>query len=191
MNRRSMLLGAGGAFGAGLFSCVSFPKKSGPGPDKAGRRANPIAVSTYSYWRFHKDKRLSISECIRLAGETGFDAVEILENQMKNRNNVYLQSLKRQALSYGMDLCGMSTHQGFVTPDEKKRQANVERTIRSLELAYQLGIPTIRVNTGRWGTIRSFDTLMTRRGIEPPLKGYTDEQAFPWVIESFEKCLPT
>ena len=193
MNRRRMLLAAGGMLGAGLSGCLSPMRKTDDAAavSAPGRRPNPIAVSTYSYWRFHKDKRLSIDQCIRMAGETGFDAVEILEIQLKARDNAYLQSLKRSALSFGMDLCGMSTHQGFVTPDKQKRQANVERTIRSLELAYRLGIPTIRVNTGRWGTSKNFDALMANRGIEPPLPGYTDEQAFPWVIESFEKCLPT
>jgi len=48
----------------------------------------------------------------------------------------------------------------------------------------------VRVNTGRWGTTRSFDDLMKNRGVEPPLPGATDENAFPWVIESLEKCLP-
>jgi sugar phosphate isomerase/epimerase len=31
---------------------------------------------------------------------------------------------------------------------------------------------------------------MKDRGIEPPLEGYTEEDAFPWVIESIEACLP-
>ena len=31
---------------------------------------------------------------------------------------------------------------------------------------------------------------MSNRGIEPPLPGYTDEDGFPWVIESLEQCLP-
>jgi sugar phosphate isomerase/epimerase len=53
-----------------------------------------------------------------------------------------------------------------------------------------LGIPTVRVNTGRWGTIKDFDELMKKRGIEPPLPGYTEKDAFPWVIECLEKCLP-
>jgi sugar phosphate isomerase/epimerase len=121
----------------------------------------------------------------------GFDAVEILEIQMHSRENAYLQQLKRQAFTAGMDLCGMSTHQGFVNPDAEVRKQNIAKTIASIELAYRLGIPTIRVNTGRWGTTKSFDELMKNRGIEPPLEGYTDEDAFPWVIESFEKCLPT
>ncbi len=49
----------------------------------------------------------------------------------------------------------------------------------------------MRVNTGRWGTSGSFDILMANRGVEPPVSGYTDEDAYPWVIEAFEKCLPT
>ena len=49
----------------------------------------------------------------------------------------------------------------------------------------------MRVNTGRWGTSKDFDALMANRGIEPPLPGYKDEDGFPWVIECFEKCLPT
>jgi L-ribulose-5-phosphate 3-epimerase len=46
------------------------------------------------------------------------------------------------------------------------------------------------VNTGRWGTTKSFDELMANRGIEPRLEGYTDEDGFAWVIASLEKCLP-
>ncbi|NJO83053.1 MAG: sugar phosphate isomerase/epimerase, partial [Blastochloris sp.] len=40
----------------------------------------------------------------------------------------------------------------------------------------------MRVNTGTWNTSKSFDELMQNRGVEPPLSGYTDEDAFPWVI---------
>jgi sugar phosphate isomerase/epimerase len=162
-----------------------------PEATETGRRpSNPIAVSTYSYWRYRADSKLKIEECIRLAAETGFDAVEVLEVQMHRKDNGYLQSLKRQAFLAGLTLCGMSTHQGFVSPDIERRSENVKKTIASIELAYKLGIPTIRVNTGRWGTSGNFDELMENRGIEPPLSGYTDEDAFPWVIQSLEKCLP-
>src|ERR1700676_2218733 len=30
---------------------------------------------------------------------------------------------------------------------------------------------------------------MKNRGIEPRIKGYTDDEGFGWVIDSFEKCL--
>ena len=125
-----------------------------------------------------------------MAGEMGFDGVEILEAQMHRKDNAYLQSLKRQAMRAGLDLCGLSTHQTFLSPKPEVRKANIDITIASIELAYALGIPAMRVNTGRWGTSKDFDALMANRGIEPPLPGYKDEDGFPWVIECFEKCLP-
>ncbi len=159
-------------------------------PTQKSHRPNRIAVSTYSFWRFKKNLKLSIETCIDEAAQMGFDGVEILHIQMEKESNDYLQSLKRRALINGIDLCGMSTHQGFVSPDKSKRQKNIEHTTRCIELAYRLGIPIIRINTGRWGTTRSFDKLMENRGIEPPLPGYTEKDGFKWVIDSIEKCLP-
>lgn len=159
-------------------------------PTKAPRRPNSIAVSTYSYWRYRPDTKLSIEECIDLAAETGFDAVEVLHVQMQDESNGALQRIKQRAFRHGLGLCGLSTHQSFVSPDPKFRQENVDHTIKCIELAYSLGIPTIRVNTGRWGTSKNFDELMANRGIEPRLEGYTDDQGFDWVYEGLEKCLP-
>ena len=163
---------------------------SNAAPAAGARPGNPIAVSTYSFWRYREGERLSIAKCIELASEMGFDAVEILEIQMQQRDPAHLQALKRQAFLAGMPLCGLSTHQDFVDPDADERQKNVERTIASIRLAADLGIPTMRVNTGRWNTSGDFNELMKNRGIEPPIEGYTDEDAFPWVIAALEKCLP-
>ena len=152
---------------------------------------NRIGVSTYSFWRFRKDSKLTMSKCIDLASEMGFDGVELLRIQMDDDSDAYLQKLKRQAFLNGLDLIGMSTHQGFVTPDKEVRQQNIDKTIGFIEMAYKLGIPTIRVNTGRWGTTKSFDQLMADKGIEKRLEGYTDEDGFKWVIDSLEACLKT
>lgn len=154
---------------------------------------NPIAVSTYSFWRFKDDSKLSIERCIDEAARMGFDAVEILHIQMDDYRDPdpgYVQRLKQRAFVNGLDLCGLSTHQGFVSPDAEKRQANIDHTNKTIELAYDLGIPTMRVNTGRWGTSGNFDELMANRGIEPILDGYTEDDGFKWVIESFEKIVP-
>jgi sugar phosphate isomerase/epimerase len=152
--------------------------------------SNPIAVATYSFWRFKRDFRMSIEDCIDKAAEMGFDGVDILHRQMDKEDNRYLQSLKRRALVNGVSLCGLSIHQGFVSPHKEVRQKNIDHTIKCIEMAYNLGIPCMRLNTGRWGTTRSFNQLMKDRGIEPPLDGFTDEDAYPWVIDSIEKCLP-
>ena len=98
--------------------------------------------------------------------------------------------LKRQAHSLGLALMGFSTHQGFVTPNPQERQTNIQKTLYQIDVAYRLGIPTMRINTGRWGTIKSFDDFMAKKGIEPTLAGHTDDEAFKWVIDSLEKLLP-
>ena len=195
INRRTFLAGSI-ATGAGLaLSSRSSGQAQGQAavaPDSAGKSQRPsrIAVSTYSFWRFKEDLKLPIETCIDEAAEMGFDGVEILHIQMEKESNEYLQDLKRRALINGLDLCCLSIHQGFVSPDAEKRQQNIDHTIKCIELAYQLGIPIIRINTGRWGTTKSFDELMAKRGIEPVLPGYADEDGFKWVIDSIQKCLP-
>jgi L-ribulose-5-phosphate 3-epimerase len=154
-----------------------------------GTRPNRIAVSTYSFWHF-RGEPTPIETCIDKAADMGFDGVEILQVQMADDSNGHLQQLKRRAFALGLDLCGFSTHQSFVFPDAERRQKNIDQTLRSIELAYRLGIPTIRINTGRWGTSKDFDELMKNRGIEPRLPGYSDEDGFGWVIGSIEKLLP-
>jgi sugar phosphate isomerase/epimerase len=152
-----------------------------------------MAVSTYSFWRFKEGLKLPIEKCLDEAARMGFDGVDILLRQIEGEENVdnaYLQRLKRHALINGLDLCCLATHQGFVSPDQKVRQENIDKTIQQIEVAYRLGIPIIRINTGRWGTTKSFDALMANRGIEPVLPGYTEEDGFQWTIDSIEKCLP-
>jgi sugar phosphate isomerase/epimerase len=188
MNRREFL--ASGAMAAGLV-LPEWPAGllSQEGVSSSNRR-NPIAVASYSFWRFKDELKLPMEKCIELAVEMGFDGLDVLHIQMHREDDQYLRQLKRHALINGVALCGLSIHQGFVTPDIAKRQENIGHTIRMIEMAYKLGIPCMRLNTGRWGTSESFNKLMENRGIEPPLPGYTDEDAYPWVIESIEKCLP-
>jgi sugar phosphate isomerase/epimerase len=157
------------------------------------RRTNRIGVSTYSFWHFGKNPHdiRDVEKCIDLAADMGFDGVELLLQQMRDQSPGTLQRLKRRAFLLGLDVMGFSTHQGFLYPDKAKRQENVELTIRQIEMAYALGIPTMRINTGRWGTTGNFDDLMKNRGIEPPQPGHTDEEGFGWVIDCLGQCLKT
>lgn len=192
-NRRDFIRkSAIAAVGMGVAASCDTSSKEKTTTEKKKTRCNPIGVSTYSFWQFNGPKENApIEDCIEKAAEMGFDGIEFLLVQMQSEENGYLQKLKRQAFHAGLDLMGFSTHQGFVYPEKEKRQAEVEKTIHQIELAYQLGIPTMRLNTGRWGTIESFDELMANKGIEPVLKGYTEEDGFKWVIDAIEQCIPT
>ena len=147
-----------------------------------------LAISSYSYWHF-RDPKISIETVIEQASRLGVEGVDILHRQMDSEDPSYLMQLKQKAFQEGIDLISLSIHQDFVSPEEAARQNAIDHTIHCIELAYQMGIPCIRLNSGRWGTIKSFDDLMTARGEEPPLEGYTERHAFDWCIEGIRKCL--
>jgi sugar phosphate isomerase/epimerase len=175
--------------GAGAAVGQDQPARRDDEPPRGAVRRHPIGVSTYSFWQF-RGERLGIEECLEKAAAMGFDGVEVLHVQMRDESNGALQKIKRRAHSLGLALMGFSTHQGFVTPDADLRNTNVQKTLYQIDVAYRLGIPTMRINTGRWGTIKSFDEFMANQGIEPTPEGRTDEEAFGWVIGSIEKLLP-
>jgi L-ribulose-5-phosphate 3-epimerase len=148
-----------------------------------------LGTSTYSFWHFKPDK-VPIEEVMQHAYDMGLDGVEILHVQMASEENAYLQRLKRTAFSLGLDIYCLSIHQDFVSPDPVERGKQVAHTLHCIDLAHELGAPCIRLNSGRWRTIQSFDELMARRGQEPPLPGYAEEDALGWVVDSIERCLP-
>jgi L-ribulose-5-phosphate 3-epimerase len=152
-------------------------------------RSVKLAVATYSYWHFRPPK-VRIETVIDKAAALGVQGVDVLHRQMDGEDRAYLQKLKRHAFVNGVGLIALSIHQDFVDPKPEERQKNIEHTIKCIELAYQMGIPCIRLNSGRWNTIASFDDLMKARGIEPVLPGHTEDEGFKWCIDSIEKCLP-
>ena len=148
-----------------------------------------LAIATYSYWHFRPPK-VKIETVIDKAAALGVEGVDILHRQMDGEDRAYLQKLKRHAFVNGVALVGLSIHQDFVDPKPEERQKNIDHTIKCIEMAYHLGIPCIRLNSGRWNTIASFDDLMKARGIEPVLDGHTEDEGFKWCIDAIEKCLP-
>lgn len=148
-----------------------------------------LAISTYSYWHF-RDPKTPIESVIEKAAAIGVHGVDVLHRQMDSEERGYLQKLKRTAFTNGIDLICLSIHQDFVDPSPEERKKNVEHTLKCIDLAYRMGIPCIRLNSGRWNTIASFDDLMRARGIEPVLPGYTEDDGFKWCIDCIEQCLP-
>ena len=149
-----------------------------------------LGVSSYSFWHF-RGEPYPIERVLEDAARLDLAGVEILERQLGTQpDRARLLGLRRRALSLGLDLYGMSTHQDFVSPDADVRAAQIQGTVRSLEIAADLGIACIRLNSGRWKTITSFDDLMAAGGIEPPLPGHHDDDAFRWCTDSIAELLP-
>ena len=172
---------------AATTAAATLPARADDGPPT--RRKTHIGVSTYSYWQFNRRAYRDVETCIDLAAEAGFDGVEILLRQIgETPDPALLTRLKRRAFVNGLCLMGLSTHQTFLTPDADKRKRNVELTKNQIEIAVKLGIPTMRVNTGTWGTSGNFNKLMANKGVEPPVAGSTDEDGFKWCIDALGEC---
>jgi sugar phosphate isomerase/epimerase len=156
-----------------------------------------LAIASYSYWHF-RDPKVTIHQVVERAAALGAEGVDILHRQMDipekepltQQHRAYLADLKRHAFRHGVSLVCLSIHQDFVDPDPSFRRKQVEHTIKCIEIAALLGVSCVRINSGRWNTIASFDDLMKARGEEPVLPGYTEEQGFQWCIECLNECLP-
>ena len=192
LNRRSFFastacLGATLALGADRQAPSSTPH----------HKRIKLGIATYSYWHF-KTEKVPIETVIEKASEIGVEGLDILHRQMDipekepltAAHRAYLQKLKRHAFHNGIAPVCLSIHQNFVQQDPTERQKQVEHTHKCLEIAYELGVPCIRLNSGRWNTIKDFDDLMKARGIEPILPGCIEDDGFKWCIECIEKCIP-
>jgi sugar phosphate isomerase/epimerase len=194
MNRRSFFA---------TTACAGATLAIGAQPQTASAVANArkprikLGIASYSYWHF-RDPKVSIESVIDKAAALGVEAVDILHRQMDiaekepltAEHRAYLQRLKRHAFRNGIDLVCLSIHQDFVQREAADRQKQVEHTHKCLEIAYELGVPCIRLNSGRWKTIKDFDDLMKARGVEPIMPGCTEDDGFKWCIECIEKCIP-
>ena len=194
MNRRSFVITTA-SLGAAL-ALGAHAQATKPAPATRKKRIK-LGISTYSYWHFRTDK-VPIETVMDKTAELGVEGVDILHRQMDipektpltAAHRSYLQKLKRHAFTDGVDLICFSIHQDFVDPSAEYRQEQIDHTLKCIEIAYELGVPCIRLNSGRWNTIASFDDLMKARGEEPILPGHTEDDGFKWCVDCIEKCLP-
>lgn len=184
-SRRNFIAGAAVATGALATGICPTAVQAAHHEEKAKVK---LGISTYSYWHFTREK-FPVTNVIDEAAKLGVSGVDVLHRQMGEETTAYCNKLKRHAFINGIDLIALSIHQDFVDPDPEYRKKQIAHTVHCMELAHQMGIPAIRLNSGRWNTIKSFDDLMAARGIEPIPEGITLDEGFKWCIDSIEECL--
>jgi sugar phosphate isomerase/epimerase len=188
MNRRHFLATSATALAAPAFAGATEPTE---------RRARiKLGISTYSYWHFRTAK-VPVEKVIDEAARLGVEGVDLLHRQMDVEElgpltpaaHEYCMKLKRHAFRAGIDLICLSIHQDFVSPEKAERDRWIAHTEKCIEIAYALGVPCIRLNSGRWKTIKDFNALMAARGVEPVLAGFTEDDGFKWCIDSIQQCV--
>ncbi|MSU35343.1 MAG: sugar phosphate isomerase/epimerase [Pedosphaera sp.] len=193
MNRRNFLTTS--AVAASSLAIRSTSAAENPNALRQKLRVK-LAIATYSYWHF-RDPKVSVEAVIEKAADLGVEGVDFLHRQMDlpekepltAAHRAYLSRLKRHSFACGVAPVCLSTHQGFVNPDPAVIATNVEHTKKCIEICYALGIPALRLNTGRWGTTKDFDELMRNHGEEAVLPGHTIEEGFKWCMDGIQQCL--
>ncbi len=197
ISRRSFLGTGALATGAAVLPATITSAATSGAPPSATLPPVRFGIASYSYWHF-KTEKVPVETVIEKAARIGVQGVDILHRQMDipekepltAAHRGYLQRLKQHAFRHGIDLVALSIHQDFVDPDPAVLKAQVEHTHKCIEIAYELGVPCIRLNSGRWNTLQDFDELMRNRGIEPVLPGHTEDEGFKWCQDCIERCLP-
>jgi len=151
-----------------------------------------LAVSTYSFHRFGSgpegDALPSMETMIDRCAELGIDGLEIIGNHLDKMDRTSPEDIAalRQYMAFrGVAPVSVSAHHNFVQPDPVAREAELDKLVRWIDVAASIGAPFVRAFGGRWGTIRNFDDFMKVNGEEPPIEGYTRDDAFAWTAECF------
>lgn len=126
-----------------------------------------LGTSSYSYWHFTPEM-MPLEQVLEAAAALGLAGVELLHRQMAPEEPGYLRSLRRRAFQLGLDLYNLSIHQDFVWAEEEERRREIEHTLHCIDLAHELGIPSIHINSGGFRKRAPFSELIAARGwIEP------------------------
>jgi sugar phosphate isomerase/epimerase len=148
-----------------------------------------LAVSSYSFHRFGRgpeaDATPDFRSLVDRCADWGLDGLEVLGLHFASTDPGELHALKQYAFRRGIPIIAVSAHHNFVTPDLAKRQEEIEKLGRWVDVAYEIGAPAVRAFGGRWATRPNFSEFMAARGEEPPLPGYTEDDGYAWTAGAF------
>ena len=149
-----------------------------------------LSISSYSFHRFgngpEENRKPEFGRLIEACAGYGVEGLELLGVHFESAEPAALAALKQQAFRHGVALVAVSAHHNFVVPDAAKRQAEIDKLCHWVDVAHELGAPSVRAFGGRWSTRPNFSEFMAARGEEPPLEGYTDDDGYAWSVEAFK-----
>ncbi|NBU41730.1 MAG: sugar phosphate isomerase/epimerase, partial [Planctomycetia bacterium] len=157
LSRRGVL---GTAAGAALAATV-FERPSGAAPPSASQ-SSPSAPAAHpcrksiNLWAFPYPQRMNLEQCLRLAKDAGFDAVELnydLESDLSPRHGTaeYV-AIRRLAETIGIGISGVCSFLFWPYPltsnDPEKRARGLELAGRITACAHDLGTENVLVVPG-------------------------------------------
>jgi sugar phosphate isomerase/epimerase len=161
-----------GALTAGLSTVI--PANLMASVPKLNMRDSRIKLSlaAYSFNALFENAELTMEEFIDYCDDLKLDGTELTSYYFESNEDSYLLKLKNKCFHLGLDISGTAIGNNFVIPDKNKRKEEVKNVNSWIDKAALLGAPSIRVFGGN----------------EIP-EGYTEDNAFEWVISSLSECV--
>ncbi len=149
-----------------------------------------LAISSYSFHRFgqgpEEDRKPEFGRLIRACAGWEVPGLELLGVHFESTEPAALAAVRQEAFRHGVALVAVSAHHNFVTPDAARRQEEIDKLCRWVDVAAELGAPAVRAFGGRWATRPKFAEFMAAGGVEPPLPGHSDADGYAWSVEAFK-----
>ena len=148
-DRRELLAASAAALAAGGLVTAATPQAANP------RKKYPFKKSI-NQWAFPYPEKMNLEQCLRLAKDAGFDAVELnydLENDLSPKNGPKeYAAIRRTAEKIGIAISGLCSFLFWPYPltsnDPARRARGVELATKIAEAAADLGTENVLVVPG-------------------------------------------
>ena len=156
ITRRAAISSAlAGAGGAATFAAAAPAEQPAAGEDRSAPRRYDMKKSI-NLWAFPYPDRMNLEQCLRLARDAGFDAIELnydLENDLspKSGRREY-HAIRRMAEEIGIAISGLCSFLFWPYPltaaDPARRARGLELAGKMAEAAHDLGVENLLVVPG-------------------------------------------
>ena len=154
LSRRDVLGAAAGM--AALAAATNQPAPAADGPAAPAPAKRSPCRKSINLWAFPYPQKMSLEQCLRLAKDAGFDAVELnydLESDLSPKHGTAdFQKIRKMADAIGIAISGLCSFLFWPYPltsnDAAKRQRGLELAGKIAECTHDLGVENVLVVPG-------------------------------------------
>jgi len=134
-----------------------------------------IALNVFSFNDLLREGAIDLFDVLDFCAQHNFDAIDptgyYFPEYPKVPDDEYINRFKKKAFLLGLDISGTGIRNDFANPDEASRKADIELIKQWVVAAAKLGIPHLRVFSGRHKH-----------------EGFSRNQVLEWMAKDLREC---
>jgi sugar phosphate isomerase/epimerase len=176
-------------YAATIIEMGSLPAAAKEPVKRIGGAALKVSLNAYSFNKLLNDFNqgqpggLSLMSLLDFCAKNNFDAIDptgyFFPGYPHAPSDDYVNTFKRTAFEYGLDISGTGVRNNFTPSDKAIRAEGVQLVKDWVEVAAKLGAPVIRVFA---------DTQTPGKTWREVASGCTREQVQAWMVDALGEC---